>query len=32
MDYSIYPSYQAYLEFLEKVFVEIHRIIKEWRF
>ncbi|KAA6324492.1 hypothetical protein EZS27_026184 [termite gut metagenome] len=31
-DYSIYPSYQAYLEFLEKVFVETHRITKEGRF
>ncbi len=31
-DYSIYPSYQAYLEFLEKVFQETHRITKEGRF
>ncbi len=31
-DYSIYPSYQAYLEFLEKVFIETHRITKEGRF
>ncbi|MCS7028729.1 MAG: DNA methyltransferase [Bacteroidia bacterium] len=31
-DYSIYPSYQAYLEFLEQVFKEIHRITKEGRF
>jgi hypothetical protein len=31
-DYSIYPSYQAYLEFLEKVFKEIYRITKERRF
>ena len=31
-DYSIYPSYQAYLEFLEKVFMETHRITKEGRF
>ena len=31
-DYSIYPSYQAYLEFLEKVFVETHRVTKEGRF
>ncbi|GAB6395121.1 MAG: restriction endonuclease subunit M [Bacteroidales bacterium] len=31
-DYSIYPSYQAYLEFLEKVFGETHRITKEGRF
>ena len=31
-DYSIYPSYQNYLEFLEKVFKETHRITKEGRF
>src|SRR5215470_5819056 len=31
-DYSIYPSYQAYLDFLEKVFAETHRITKEDRF
>ncbi|MDR1940939.1 MAG: HEAT repeat domain-containing protein [Endomicrobium sp.] len=31
-DYSIYPSYQDYLEFLEKVFTETHRITKEGRF
>ena len=31
-DYSIYPSYQAYLEFLETVFIETHRITKEGRF
>ncbi|TAG91612.1 MAG: restriction endonuclease subunit M [Bacteroidetes bacterium] len=31
-DYSIYPSYQAYLEFLETVFKETHRITKEGRF
>jgi DNA modification methylase len=31
-DYSIYPSYQAYLEFLEEVFKETHRITKEGRF
>ena len=31
-DYSIYPSYQAYLEFLEQVFKETHRITKEGRF
>ncbi len=31
-DYSIYPSYQAYLDFLEKVFSETHRITKEGRF
>jgi len=31
-DYSIYPSYQEYLEFLEKVFIETHRITKEGRF
>ena len=31
-DYSIYPSYQTYLEFLEKVFKETYRITKEGRF
>lgn len=31
-DYSIYPSYQAYLDFLDKVFQETHRITKEGRF
>jgi len=31
-DYSIYPSYQDYLKFLEKVFKETHRITKEGRF
>ena len=31
-DYSIYPSYQAYLEFLESVFKEVYRITKEGRF
>ncbi|MCC5945223.1 MAG: HEAT repeat domain-containing protein [Bernardetiaceae bacterium] len=31
-DYSIYPSYQAYLDFLEAVFKEVHRITKEGRF
>ncbi|MDR1347943.1 MAG: hypothetical protein LBJ63_05875 [Prevotellaceae bacterium] len=31
-DYSIYPSYHAYLEFLDKVFRETHRITKEGRF
>jgi DNA modification methylase len=31
-DYSIYPSYQAYLDFLEKVFIQTHRITKEGRF
>ena len=31
-DYSIYPSYKDYLEFLEKVFKETHRITKEGRF
>jgi len=31
-DYSIYPSYQAYLEFLEQVFKEVHRTTKEGRF
>ncbi len=31
-DYSIYPSYQAYLDFLSEVFKETHRITKEGRF
>jgi DNA modification methylase len=31
-DYSIYPSYQAYLDFLAEVFKETHRISKEGRF
>jgi DNA modification methylase len=31
-DYSIYPSYKAYLEFLRDVFKEVHRITKEGRF
>lgn len=31
-DYSIYPSYEAYLKFLEEVFKETFRITKEGRF
>lgn len=31
-DYSIYPSYKAYLNFLADVFREVHRITKEGRF
>lgn len=31
-DYSIYPSYEAYLKFLEEVFSETYRITKEGRF
>lgn len=31
-DYSIYPSYQDYLEFLSAVFRETHRVTKEGRF
>lgn len=31
-DYSIYESYKSYLEFLDKVFKEVHRITKEGRF
>ena len=31
-DYSIYPSYEAYLNFLEEVFLEIHRTTKEGRY
>jgi DNA modification methylase len=31
-DYSIYPSYKDYLEFLDEVFKEVHRVTKEGRF
>ncbi|PKP59326.1 MAG: restriction endonuclease subunit M [Candidatus Altiarchaeales archaeon HGW-Altiarchaeales-1] len=31
-DYSIYSSYKEYLDFLEDVFKEVHRITKEGRF
>ncbi|MBF2058515.1 MAG: HEAT repeat domain-containing protein [Cyanobacterium sp. T60_A2020_053] len=31
-DYSIYPSYESYLEFLNQVFQQIHRTTKEGRF
>ncbi len=31
-DYSIYQSYDEYLNFLENVFKEVHRITKEGRF
>lgn len=31
-DYSIYPSYQAYLDFLESVFAEVQRVTKVGRF
>ena len=31
-DYSIYESYNAYLNFLAEVFSEVHRITKEGRF
>lgn len=31
-DYSIYPSYEAYLKFLEEVFAQVYRITKEGRF
>ncbi|MEG0012404.1 MAG: DNA methyltransferase [Muribaculaceae bacterium] len=31
-DYSIYPSYEAYLKFLEEVFSDIYRVTKEGRF
>lgn len=31
-DYSIYPSYEAYLDFLSEVFKEVHRTTKEGRF
>jgi len=31
-DYSIYQSYEEYLNFLEQVFKEVHRVTKEGRF
>lgn len=31
-DYSIYQSYEEYLNFLERVFKQVHRITKEGRF
>jgi len=31
-DYSIYPSYEHYLEFLTETFKQVHRITKEGRF
>lgn len=31
-DYSIYPSYEVYLRFLEEVFQETYRVTKEGRF
>ena len=31
-DYSIYKSYQEYIDFLEEVFKEVHRVTKEGRF
>lgn len=31
-DYSIYGSYQEYLDFLESVFKEVHRVTKDGRF
>jgi DNA modification methylase len=31
-DYSIYQSYEEYLNFLENVFKEVHRVTKEGRF
>ncbi len=31
-DYSIYPSYEAYLNFLESVFKETYRVTKEGRY
>lgn len=31
-DYSIYPSYEAYLQFLQSVFEKVHRVTKEGRF
>ncbi|GIV08079.1 MAG: hypothetical protein KatS3mg019_0170 [Fimbriimonadales bacterium] len=31
-DYMLYPSYEAYLDFLTAVFREVHRVTKEGRF
>lgn len=31
-DYSTYVSYQAYLDFLQEVFSQVHRVTKEGRF
>ena len=31
-DYSIYPSYAAYLEFLEKLFAQLHKVTRPGRF
>ncbi|MBU1297924.1 MAG: HEAT repeat domain-containing protein [Bacteroidetes bacterium] len=31
-DYSVYPSYKAYLHFLADVFEKVHRVTKEGRF
>lgn len=31
-DYSIYESYNAYLDFLTEVFAEVHRVTKDGRF
>ena len=31
-DYAIYESYAAYLQFLKKVFAQVHRVTKEGRF
>lgn len=31
-DYSIYPSYKAYIKFLADVFQRVHRVTKEGRF
>jgi DNA modification methylase len=31
-DYTLYPSYEDYLQFLVKVFTEVHRVTKEGRF
>lgn len=31
-DYSIYSSYEEYIEFLNKVFKEVHRVTKDGRF
>lgn len=31
-DYSIYKSYEEYLDFLRRIFTEVHRLTKEGRF
>lgn len=31
-EYAAYPSYEVYLQFLEEVFADVHRVTKEGRF